>query len=97
MKKIMVTGALGQIGTELMIKLRGLYGADHVIATDIRKNESVAATSGPFEILDVTDGKKMLEIAKKYEVDTIMHLAAMLSAVAESKPLVAWNVNMGGL
>ncbi|MBS4195974.1 L-threonine 3-dehydrogenase [Lederbergia citri] len=97
MKKIMVTGALGQIGTELVIKLRSLYGADYVLATDIRKNQSVAATSGPFEILDVTDGKRMLELAKKYEVDTIMHLAAMLSAVAEAKPLVAWNVNMGGL
>ncbi|MBS4200815.1 L-threonine 3-dehydrogenase [Bacillus sp. FJAT-49732] len=97
MKKIMVTGALGQIGTELVIKLRGLYGAENVVATDIRKNESVAVTSGPFEILDVTDGKRMFEIAKKYKIDTIMHLAAMLSAVAEAKPLVAWNINMGGL
>ncbi|MBS4218777.1 L-threonine 3-dehydrogenase [Bacillus sp. FJAT-49711] len=97
MKKIMVTGALGQIGTELVIKLRSLYGEEHVVATDICIDESVAATSGPFEILDVTDGKRMLELAKKYRVDTIMHLAAMLSAVAEAKPLVAWNVNMGGL
>jgi len=97
MKKIMVTGALGQIGTELVIKLRSLYGEEHVVATDIRIDESVAATSGPFEILDVTDGKRMLELAKKYRVDTIMHLAAMLSAVAEARPLVAWNVNMSGL
>ncbi|MCJ8007804.1 L-threonine 3-dehydrogenase [Lederbergia wuyishanensis] len=97
MKKIMITGALGQIGTELVIKLRELYGEENVVVTDIRKNESVAATSGPFEILDVTDGKRMLEIAKKYQVDTIMHLAAMLSAVAEAKPLVAWDINMGGL
>jgi len=93
----MVTGALGQIGTELVIKLRSLYGEEHVVATDIRIDESVAATSGPFEILDVTDGKRMLELAKKYRVDTIMHLAAMLSAVAEARPLVAWNVNMSGL
>jgi len=93
----MITGALGQIGTELVIKLRDLYGVNNVIATDIRTNESTVAASGPFEILDVTDGEKMLEIARKYQVDTIIHLAAMLSAVAEAKPLIAWNINMGGL
>jgi nucleoside-diphosphate-sugar epimerase len=97
MKKILVTGALGQIGSELVTKLRDIYGNENVIATDIRKNESEAATSGPFEILDVMDSQKMYDIAKKYEVDTIMHLAALLSATAEAKPLLAWNLNMGGL
>jgi nucleoside-diphosphate-sugar epimerase len=97
MKRILITGALGQIGSELTMKLRETYGADNVIATDIRKNESEAAQSGPFEVLDVTDLHMMGEIAKKYKVDTIMHLAALLSATAEAKPVLAWNLNMGGL
>ncbi|EJL25479.1 L-threonine 3-dehydrogenase [Brevibacillus sp. HB1.2] len=98
MKKILVTGALGQIGSELIMKLRDIYGADQVIATDIRKNEDdPVVQSGPFEVLDVTDGNRMFELAKKHGVDTIMHLAALLSATAEAKPLLAWNLNMGGL
>ncbi|MFT9846015.1 L-threonine 3-dehydrogenase [Aneurinibacillus sp. REN35] len=98
MKKIFVTGALGQIGSELVMKLRGLYGEANVIATDIRGDEmNPVVQSGPFEILDVTDGKRMHELAQKYNVDTIIHLAALLSATAEAKPLLAWNLNMGGL
>lgn len=98
MKKILVTGALGQIGSELIMKLRDIYGANQVIATDIRKNEDdPVVQSGPFEVLDVTDGNRMFELAKKHGVDTIMHLAALLSATAEAKPLLAWNLNMGGL
>jgi nucleoside-diphosphate-sugar epimerase len=96
-KRIMVTGALGQIGSELTLKLRDIYGADNVIATDIKKNDSEAALSGPFETVDVTDVKKMMETAKKYQVDTVMHLAALLSATAEANPVFAWNLNMGGL
>ncbi|QOS97415.1 L-threonine 3-dehydrogenase [Brevibacterium sp. JNUCC-42] len=94
MKRIMVTGALGQIGSELVTKLRSVYGTESVIATDIRYGEG---QEGPFEILDVTDAKAMHDIAAKYKVDTIMHLAALLSATAEAKPLLAWNLNMGGL
>ncbi|WP_043930723.1 L-threonine 3-dehydrogenase [Bacillus sp. EB01] len=98
MKKILVTGALGQIGSELTVKLREIYGNDHVIATDIKVNDtSEAATSGPYEVLDVNDGVAMVNIANKHQVDTIMHLAALLSATAESKPVFAWNLNMGGL
>lgn len=98
MKKILVTGALGQIGSELVMKLRELYGNDQIIASDIRKvDDSKVVDSGPFEILDVTDGKSMFELAKNHQVDTIMHLAALLSATAEAKPLLAWNLNMGGL
>lgn len=97
MKKILITGALGQIGSELTEKLRLHYGQNNVIATDIRENQSAIVTDGPFEILDVTDGEKMLVLAKKYQVDTIIHLAALLSATAEAKPLLAWNLNMGGL
>ncbi|BFH64143.1 L-threonine 3-dehydrogenase [Paenibacillus azoreducens] len=97
MKKILVTGALGQIGSELVAKLRYLYGADQVIATDIRMSGHEITRSGPFETLDVTDGKAMFEIAKRHQVDTMIHLAALLSATAEEKPLLAWNLNMGGL
>ncbi|MFZ7944070.1 L-threonine 3-dehydrogenase [Neobacillus sp. 19] len=97
MKRILITGALGQIGSELTLKLREVYGADNVIATDIKKNDSEAAQSGPFETVDVTDLNKMVETAKKYKVDTVMHLAALLSATAEAKPVFAWNLNMGGL
>lgn len=98
MKRIMITGALGQIGSELTLRLREIYGNDNVIATDIKQNsENEAALSGPYEILDVTDGNRMVEIAKKYNVDAVMHLAALLSATAEAKPVFAWNLNMGGL
>ncbi len=98
MKKILVTGALGQIGSELIAKLRGVYGTDNVIATDIKREKQYWVTqSGPHESLDVTNAQAMFDIAKKYEVDTIMHLAALLSATAEEKPLLAWNLNMGGL
>ncbi len=97
MDKILVTGALGQIGSELVVKLREIYGADHVVATDLRSSAHEITQSGPFELLDVTNAKAMFEIAKRYEVDTIIHLAALLSATAEEKPLLAWNLNMGGL
>lgn len=97
MKKIMVTGALGQIGSELITKLRKEYGAENVLATDIREVSSEVTKGGPFQILDVTDGEKMHEIAKSFGADTIMHMAALLSATAEAKPLFAWNLNMGGL
>ncbi len=95
MKKIMVTGALGQIGSELITKLRSEYGTENVLATDIRRTDS--ATEGPFEILDVTDAKSMHTLAKDFGADTMMHMAALLSAKAEDEPLFAWNLNMGGL
>ncbi len=93
-KKIMVTGALGQIGSELVEKLRESYGQDAVLATDIRKAEYA---SGPFEVLDVTDAKRMHELAKDFGADTMIHMAALLSATAEKNPVFAWNLNMGGL
>lgn len=98
MKKILVTGCLGQIGTELVTKLREVYGVDNVVASDIRKPEgNPIVEGGTFEILDVTDAKAFLEVARKHNVDTIIHLAALLSAVAEAKPQLAWDINMGGL
>lgn len=98
MKKILVTGALGQIGSELVMHMRKIYGNDNVIATDIRRIEgNKVVESGPFEILDVTKASNIAEISKKHNVDSIMHLAALLSAVAEAKPTLAWDINMGGL
>lgn len=97
MKKVLITGSLGQIGSELTAKMREIYGSENIIATDIRKTTSDVVTSGPFEILDVTDQTALFTIAKKHKVDTIIHLAALLSATAEQKPLLAWNLNMGGL
>ncbi len=98
MKKILITGSLGQIGSELVTHLRKIYGADNVIATDIRfLEDNEACTGGPFEILDVTDRETFRAVVRKHKPDTIMHLAALLSAVAEAKPQLAWDINMGGL
>ncbi|WP_027108254.1 L-threonine 3-dehydrogenase [Lacticigenium naphthae] len=98
MKKILITGALGQIGSELTLELRNKYGKENVVATDIRKPEdSIVVNNGIFEILDVTDANRMKELVETYKVDTLIHLAALLSAVAEEKPQLAWNLNMGGL
>ncbi|MDY0394320.1 NAD-dependent epimerase/dehydratase family protein [Virgibacillus halophilus] len=93
MKRILVTGALGQIGSELVTKLSHVYGSENIIATDIRPGRH----DGPFEIVDVTDADRLYEVAKKHQTDTVMHLAAMLSAKAEEAPKKAWDINMGGL
>ncbi len=95
MKKVLITGASGQIGTELTTRLRKELGKDNVIATDIKSNEETA--DGIFEILDVLDYEKFLKIAKDNKVDTIVHLASILSANAEKNPMFAWNLNMNGL
>lgn len=98
MHKVMVTGCLGQIGSELVAQLRAQNGADSVIATDIRRpDHNATVESGPFEVLDVTDYDRMLKIATDYQVDTLIHLAALLSAVAEERPQFAWQLNMTGL
>lgn len=98
MKRIMITGALGQIGTELTLKLREIYGVDNVLATDLRRPEEGAKVlEGPFEELDVTDAERMDQLAGEFKADTIMHMAALLSATAEKNPVFAWNLNMGGL
>ncbi|AQQ54345.1 NAD-dependent epimerase/dehydratase family protein [Planococcus lenghuensis] len=94
MKRILITGALGQIGSELTGKLQEIYGVENVLATDIRPIEN---KDGNFALLDVTDGERMQQLAKDFNADTIMHMAALLSAKAEGNPLFAWNLNMGGL
>lgn len=97
MKRILVTGALGQIGSELTEYLRKKYGINNVIASDIKSDGGEISGDGPYEVVDVLDGKRIYEVASKYNVDTIIHLAALLSATAELRPALAWNINMGGL
>ena len=98
MKKIMITGSLGQIGSELTKRLREDYGVENVLATDIKiEAGNPVVEDGHFEFLDVMDYEKMLRLAKEYEVDTIIHLAALLSATAEKKPQLGWSLNMDGL
>ena len=94
MSNILVIGANGQLGSELVTSLRLKYGHENVLATDIREPEN---TDGPFEILDVMQADKLGEIVKKFKVNAIYHLAAFLSAKAEQYPQFAWDLNMQGL
>jgi nucleoside-diphosphate-sugar epimerase len=98
MDTILVTGAAGQIGSELVLALREKYGDDRVIASDIRiPAAQAAAAQGLFEHLDSTRPEQIQDVVRRHNVRTIYHLAAMLSAVAEEKPQAAWELNMGGL
>lgn len=97
MKKILITGALGQIGTELITYLRNIYGNDNVVASNrSKRGDASVLESGPFEQLDVCDAKAIAEICKKYKINQIIHLAAILSATAEKDPQAAYNINMNG-
>ncbi len=97
MKKILVTGSVGQIGSELTLALREKYGAENVIATGRKTKPSKALLeSGPFHFIDVTSIASVEEIVKKYNIDTVYHMAAILSAVGEGNPQLCWNVNMNG-
>jgi nucleoside-diphosphate-sugar epimerase len=96
-KKIMVTGALGQIGTELVLALRGRYGTENVVATDCRPQPSARLKdTGPFQTADVTDIDALERVVRQHDIDTVFHLAAILSAVGEQKPQLCWRVNMEG-
>ena len=97
MDRILVTGALGQIGSELTDALRARYGVERVIASDIRMPAARALDDGPYEQIDCTQASQIRDAVRRYDIDTIYHLAALLSAVAEDKPQVAWTLNMGGL
>ncbi len=96
-KKILVTGACGQIGSELVPALRERYGSENVVATDIEETNSALRDTGPFEFLDVTQRGAIGAVVDRYRVDTIYHLAAILSAIGERKPQLAWTVNLTGL
>jgi nucleoside-diphosphate-sugar epimerase len=95
--KILVTGACGQIGSELTLRLRERHGDGNVIATDIAPPVPVLRGSGPFEFLDVTQREAVDAVVVRHDIDTIYHLVAILSAVGEERPDLAWNVNMTGL
>jgi nucleoside-diphosphate-sugar epimerase len=97
MRRILVTGALGQIGSELVPALRARHGADAVVATDVRIPAAGADPNGPFEILDVTNGRQLQELVRRYDAGTIFHLASLLSATSEERPQMAWDLNLGGL
>jgi nucleoside-diphosphate-sugar epimerase len=96
-KRILVTGSTGQIGSELTIALRKKHGRDNVVATGHVRKPSDGLKSGPFEFVDITSKEAIERVLVRYEIDTIYHLAAVLSATGEQNPQLAWRVNMDGL
>lgn len=97
MENILVIGAAGQIGSELTIELRKIYGDDHVFATDIKQASKDITEGGPFQILDVLDDKRLIHFVIRHKITQIYHLAAVLSGNAERIPVQAWNINMESL
>ena len=101
MRKILVTGAFGQIGSELVPALQQQYGAERVVVSDIRMVPSQVRRHGEaernYEQVDVTQPQQILEVVRRHDIETVYHLAALLSAVAEERPHLAWSINMGGL
>lgn len=95
--KILVIGANGQIGTELVSALRNIYGADNVIASDIKSPTYAIRHTGPFEIVNVLDHDNLHHVFNKHKPTQVYLLAAILSAVGEQKPKMAWDLNMTGL
>ena len=95
MKKILVTGAIGQIGSELVLTLKQKYGSENIVASDLRNPNQSGFE--PFEILNVLDKRALENIVKKHNIDVIYHLAAILSAAGEKNPQLCFDVNMNGL
>ena len=97
MKKILFTGCGGQIGSELTLAFRSIYGCENVIASDLSdKTSAELRESGPFIQLDVLDKTALSKVVDDNNIGAIVHLAAILSAVGEKNPQLAWNVNMNG-
>lgn len=94
---ILVIGSSGQIGTELVMELRSLYGAGNVVACDLKASAQEVMESGAFESLDVLDKQKLYEVIKKHNITHVYLLAALLSATAEKNPMFAWKLNMESL
>ena len=97
MEKIMVIGCSGQIGSELTLELRKIYGNENVFATDIKMAPKDIVKSGPFQILDVMDDKRLIHFVIRNKITQIYHLAAVLSGNAEKLPIQAWSINMQSL
>ncbi|MDI9369356.1 MAG: NAD-dependent epimerase/dehydratase family protein [Synergistaceae bacterium] len=96
MKRIMITGANGQIGVELAIHLRKLYGAENVLTSSRRTIPGPVSEGGPFKILDVRDGAAFSDILGSFKADTVIHLAGILSAKGEADPVSSWDINVNG-
>ncbi|MFS0490143.1 NAD-dependent epimerase/dehydratase family protein [Leadbetterella byssophila] len=94
--KILITGALGQIGTELSVALASKYGSENIIVSDLRE-PSKPLEAGVFEQLDVMDFKRFTEVLEKHQVDIVYHLASLLSGTSEKNPALAWKLNIDPL
>jgi nucleoside-diphosphate-sugar epimerase len=97
MEKILIIGCSGQIGSELTLALRKIYGGENVFATDIKQAPQDVIESGPFQILDVMNDKNLIHFVIRNKITQIYHLAAVLSGNAEKLPLQAWDINMRSL
>lgn len=98
MKRILVTGGTGQIGSELVPALRQKYGSNNVVCGGHRRNpDPELAEGGPYEVVDVANADEYVDVVKKYDINVIYHLPAILSAKAEENPMRAWHVNVTGL
>lgn len=95
--KILIIGSSGQIGTELVLNLRQIYGNENVIASDIRKGNYEVMESGPFEFLDVTNKSEIQKIIEKHKIKEVYLMVAILSVIAEQNPKMAWDLNMSAL
>lgn len=94
---ILIIGSAGQLGTELCETLRGIYGNQNVIASDVKPVSGPLSENGPFEVLDILDKQRFTEVLDKYKPTQVYHLAALLSATAEKNPKFGWTLNMDGL
>lgn len=95
--KILIIGSSGQIGTELVLSLRKIYGNENVVASDIRKGNYEVMESGPFEFLDVTNKEEIRKVIDKYQIREVYLMVAILSVIAEQNPKMAWDLNMTSL